>query len=227
MGCTVRTTPDLAGALIAALDGLCVGIIMMTPAGKVTWSNRVAERTLGIDPRRDRGEPLVRLLHDPQLSAFWHEAVRCDQTMMSEVSLREPINAQLKLNATPSVDGDGQIVGRALIFCDVTQERTVQIALSEEATRRLLDVADRWNDPGESQEGLTPSELRILRRVGGGQSNPQIAKSLHVSPATVRSHLKHVYRKIGVSSRSEAISYAIRHGLVEDTAGGQKNDRHG
>lgn len=200
---------------------------MMTPAGKVTWTNRVAERTLGIDPMRDRGEPLVRLLHDPQLSAFWHEAVRSEQTLMSEVALHEPVTAQLKLNATPSLNGDGEIVGRALLFCDVTRERTVRIALSEEATRRLLDVADRWNDPGESHEGLTPSELRILRRVGGGQSNPQIARDLHVSPATVRSHLKHVYRKIGVSSRSEAISYAIRHGLVEDLSGGQKNDLHG
>jgi DNA-binding CsgD family transcriptional regulator len=212
----VHPSPDLAGALVAALDGLCVGIVMMTPAGKVTWTNRVAQHVLGIDPRQDHGKPLARLLHDPQIAAFWHEAVRSEQTLLGSVSVHEPVAAELKLNATPSFDDDGGLVGRALIFCDVTKERTVQVSLSEEATRRLLNLTDRWNDNGESHEGLTQAEVRILRCVGGGQSNPQIAQHLHISPATVRSHLKHVYKKIEVGSRSEAISYAIRHGLVGD-----------
>ena len=49
--------------------------------------------------------------------------------------------------------------------------------------------------------------------MGQGFSNPQIASKLHVAVSTVRSHLKHIYGKLGLTTRSEAISYALRNGL--------------
>jgi len=210
----------LGGPLVSALDGLCVGIVMMDANGKINWLNRVAQRVLGLNPRFDIGDPLAKHLRDPQMSNFWHQAIAADGTVMGKVSVHEPTRAELNLNATQSLDDDGNIVGRALIFCDVTKERTVQVSLSEEATRRLLDLTDRWNDNGESHEALTPAELRMIRCVGAGLSNAQIAQTHHISPATVRSHLKHVYRKISVGSRSEAISYAVRHGLICDKGTG-------
>lgn len=193
---------------------------MMDANGKINWLNRVAQRVLGLNPRFDIGDPLAKHLRDPQMSNFWHQAIAADGTVMGKVSVHEPTRAELNLNATQSLDDDGNIVGRALIFCDVTKERTVQVSLSEEATRRLLDLTDRWNDNGESHEALTPAELRMIRCVGAGLSNAQIAQTHHISPATVRSHLKHVYRKISVGSRSEAISYAVRHGLICDKGTG-------
>jgi len=222
-----KDASEIPGAVLAALEGLCVGVVVTSVAGRVTWTNRVAQRILGIDPARDHGRPLARLLHDPQLAEFWHRAGTGEETVLGEGTLHEPRTAELKVNATPSFDADGRLAGRALMFCDLTHERTVQVALSREATQRLLDLTERWNDDGDSHDGLTPSEVRILRGVGGGLSNPQIAKRLHTAPATVRSHLKHVYRKIGVASRSEAISYAIRHGLVENPHGGRENGPDG
>ena len=215
---------DVARTLVPALEGLCVGIVMMGPNGKISWTNRVAQRILGIDPRRDVGTPLAKLLRDPQMSEFWHQALADDGTVMGHVSMHEPKRAELNVNATQSLDDSGEIVARALIFCDVTQEKTVQVSLSEEATRRLLDLTERWSDNGESHQALTPSELKMLRCVGTGLTNSQIAHLHHISLSTVRSHLKHVYRKIDVSSRSEAISYAVRHSLMCDAGTTRERD---
>ena len=45
-------------------------------------------------------------------------------------------------------------------------------------------------------------------------SNDDIAEKVHVAPSTVRSHLKSLYRKLGLNSRTEAVSYAVRNHLV-------------
>jgi DNA-binding CsgD family transcriptional regulator len=61
---------------------------------------------------------------------------------------------------------------------------------------------------------LTHQEVRILRLVGQGLRNDEIAEQAHISASTVRSHLKSVYRKLKLGSRAEAVSYAIRNHLV-------------
>ncbi|HWO92329.1 MAG TPA: LuxR C-terminal-related transcriptional regulator, partial [Methylomirabilota bacterium] len=58
---------------------------------------------------------------------------------------------------------------------------------------------------------LTPSELEIARLVGQHLSNPEIAARLFVSRATVKTHLVHVFAKVGVDSRSALAAEALRH----------------
>lgn len=62
-----------------------------------------------------------------------------------------------------------------------------------------------------SQEllGLTDREADILLGIAQGKTNQQIATSLYVSPLTVKTHLQHVYRKLGVGSRTEALTQAL------------------
>jgi len=208
--------PAMAASLFDGLEGLGVGIVSTTAANRIVWFNRVAQRVLGLDPKRHPDQPLGPLLRDPQLAEFWHGAATAHEILCGRVSVHEPVVAELKLSVRPLLSANGRVSGRLLLFCDFTTERRVQVTLSETAARKLIDLTERWNDNGEAHNGLTQSEVRVLRCVGGGLSNPQIGRRLHISTATVRSHLKHVYRKIGVTSRSEAISYAIRHGLVED-----------
>lgn len=50
---------------------------------------------------------------------------------------------------------------------------------------------------------LTPSEERVVRLVGRGRTNAEIAKALGLQPRTVAAHLTHAYRKLGVRSRTE------------------------
>jgi DNA-binding NarL/FixJ family response regulator len=57
--------------------------------------------------------------------------------------------------------------------------------------------------------GLTNREAEILLGIAQGKTNKQIATSLYVSPLTVKTHLQHVYRKLGVESRTEALARAL------------------
>ncbi len=64
--------------------------------------------------------------------------------------------------------------------------------------------------PSTGWASLTPSELQVVRLVAEGLSNPKIGERLFVSKRTVQTHLKHVFAKVGVTSRSELASQATR-----------------
>jgi DNA-binding NarL/FixJ family response regulator len=62
---------------------------------------------------------------------------------------------------------------------------------------------------------LTGRELEILELVSRGFESPDIARGLHVSPETVRTHVAHVLGKLGARTRAEAVAIAVRGGLIE------------
>ena len=64
------------------------------------------------------------------------------------------------------------------------------------------------------QEELTNSEQKILQMIVGGMSNKEIAFALDISENTVKTHVKNIFDKIGVSDRTSAATLAIRRGLV-------------
>lgn len=64
-------------------------------------------------------------------------------------------------------------------------------------------------------DGMTPREVEILRLLGQGLTNKQIAYRLEISAKTVRNHIGNLYSKLGVGDRSQAVLYAVRKGLVE------------
>ncbi len=61
--------------------------------------------------------------------------------------------------------------------------------------------------------GLTDQEKRVLRLIAQGLSNAAIAKTLTVSRNTVKTHIRHIFEKLGVSDRTQAAIWAFRHGL--------------
>jgi DNA-binding NarL/FixJ family response regulator len=63
-------------------------------------------------------------------------------------------------------------------------------------------------------EALTERELEILRLVGAGRSNPEIAEELVISVATVKSHVRHILAKLGLRDRVQAVVLAHESGLV-------------
>ena len=62
---------------------------------------------------------------------------------------------------------------------------------------------------------LSPREREVLELIAEGLSAPDIGKRLHVSPATVKTHLQGLYEKLGVSDRAAAVASAMRTGLLE------------
>jgi two-component system, NarL family, nitrate/nitrite response regulator NarL len=68
---------------------------------------------------------------------------------------------------------------------------------------------------GRDGPALTEREREVLRLVAQGRSAPEIAAGIHLSPATVKSHLQSIYEKLGVSERAAAVAEAMRRGLLE------------
>ncbi|GHO98088.1 DNA-binding response regulator [Reticulibacter mediterranei] len=63
-------------------------------------------------------------------------------------------------------------------------------------------------------DGLSVRELEVLTHVARGSSNKQIARHLHISEATVKSHLIHIFSKLGVTDRTAAVMVALERGLL-------------
>jgi DNA-binding NarL/FixJ family response regulator len=61
---------------------------------------------------------------------------------------------------------------------------------------------------------LTQREGEVLREMAKGLTNKQIAEALHVGYETIKEHVQHIFRKIGVDDRTQAAVWAIRKGLV-------------
>jgi two-component system nitrate/nitrite response regulator NarL len=68
---------------------------------------------------------------------------------------------------------------------------------------------------GPARPLLSPRELEVLRLTAAGRSAPAIGRDLHLSPETVKTHLKNVYEKLGVSDRAAAVAEGMRRGLLE------------
>lgn len=90
-----------------------------------------------------------------------------------------------------------------------------EIAMTRVMAGRLLKVvASRAADNEKGEQPLTERELFVLRLVANGASNPEIAESLSISINTVKSHLKNILEKLQLQNRTQAATYALKHGLV-------------
>jgi two-component system NarL family response regulator len=67
---------------------------------------------------------------------------------------------------------------------------------------------------GVTRVRLTPREMATLRLLADGKANKEIASALDIGERTVKTHLAHLFEKLGVTSRTEAIKVATRRGLV-------------
>lgn len=64
-------------------------------------------------------------------------------------------------------------------------------------------------------ESLTPREIEVLKGVADGLNNDQLGAQMFISRETVKTHLKHVFIKLGVSSRAEAVALCLRQGAFK------------
>ena len=84
--------------------------------------------------------------------------------------------------------------------------------LHREAQRSLIQHVTTPAEPSLLLD-LTPREQDVLRLISQGQSNKEIAQELHITQGTVKGHVSIILAKLGVSDRTQAALFAVRHGL--------------
>jgi len=84
------------------------------------------------------------------------------------------------------------------------------VPLDPRVARVLLPSAGS----GRPEDTMSPREVEVLRLVAQGLANKQIGRALGISERTVKTHLGHLFEKLGVTSRTEAVKVATRRGLV-------------
>jgi NarL family two-component system response regulator LiaR len=122
---------------------------------------------------------------------------------------------------------DGKLIKQALeagaigyLLKDVSADDLVQAirsahagraTLSPEAAQSLVETANLPPTPGQD---LTKREREVLSLMIEGLNNTQIAGRLTVSPSTIKSHVSNILSKLGVASRTEAVTLALRNQII-------------
>lgn len=157
------------------------------------------------------------------------DIVLCDLRMGAGMDGMQTTAALRALKPAPAVvilttfDRDAEILGAieagasGYVLKDAPPDAIVR-ALREAAAGRLALTAELSERVVRVLRAprvrLTAREQEVLRLLDRGASNPEIAKSLFVTEATVKTHLVHIFAKLGVESRSRAVAVARERGLL-------------
>ena len=163
-------------------------------------------------PELDGIEATRRLLADDTVETKVVMLTTFDMDEYVYDALRAGASGFLLKDVPPEqlVDGIRAVAsGDALLAPSITKR------VIEEFVRRPPEAAR--TPPPEVGE-LTDRELEVLKQVARGLSNAEIAQELFVSEATVKTHVAHVFRKLGLRDRVQAVVFAYESGLVQPSA---------
>ena len=104
---------------------------------------------------------------------------------------------------------------KAYVLKDIPADRLVGCIRAVLAGKTYLAPAAAAKlAEGVTRVQLTPREMETLKLVADGKANKEIAAALDISERTVKTHLAHLFEKLGATSRTEAVKVATRRGLV-------------
>ncbi|MBU0992451.1 MAG: response regulator transcription factor [Proteobacteria bacterium] len=116
----------------------------------------------------------------------------------------------------PVYDNDGKLTQTVTIEKDPEKQK--------EMPDRALEVVETGSNNDENrdtkktqalgQPPLTDREKQVLRLLSGGSTNNDISEMLRISPHTVKSHVIHIFNKLGVNDRTQAAVLAAKHDLI-------------
>ncbi|MFH0821894.1 MAG: LuxR C-terminal-related transcriptional regulator [Pseudomonadota bacterium] len=195
---------------------------------EIVWANRTLLSLLGSDLahlgrracyelilKRDRRCPdcPVSLVFGSGKPAVMEKSFRCGGGSVVWKEVR----------AYPIRSVRGDVVGAVRIGFDITQRKLLadRLARHVEALERTLseiavssDLRPPSRGASECAHGLTDRELQVLRLLAGGLSNTEISGILKISPHTVKSHVMHIFHKLGVAGRTDAAVTAVNLKLI-------------
>jgi PAS domain S-box-containing protein len=204
-------------ALNRAGDGVCA----VGHDGRIVLWNHAAEKILGHAGREVLGRPCCDVFvgHDDDGNRLCHQGCRVMTLVKMGEAIRsfdmktrtkpgQPIWLNVSILVVPaSDDAAGSMIVH--LFRDVTATKELLTLIQEHLTTKAEREAGV--DPGAV---LSRRELEVLRLLALGLNTRAAAQRLHVSPATIRNHVQHLFAKLDVHSRLEAVAYASRHRLL-------------
>lgn len=135
-------------------------------------------------------------------------------TFAEDDSLFPALRAGARGYLTKDAGGDEIVRAiEAVLSGEVGLSPAVQRRLLEQVTTGPLPLAT-GTEP-ELPDGMTPREAEVLVLIAEGMSNAEIARSLHISQATVKSHINKLFAKAGLRDRAQAVRYAYVRGLAQ------------
>jgi PAS domain S-box-containing protein len=187
------------------------GVVILSSELEVIYENPSAARILGYESGEFVGKDVLEPIHPDDMYKAAHGLTKMIQTPGVTSSSRLQLRMRHKDGTWRVIDA----VANNLLHHPAVKGIIVAI---REISRRFRDEG-AWAEAAAAsamakEYHLTESEHRILTLIAEGQSNPQIAEQLVISPSTVRFHVSSILRKLGVTSRTEAAAIAVRRHLV-------------
>jgi DNA-binding NarL/FixJ family response regulator len=105
-------------------------------------------------------------------------------------------------------------VDRATLLDAIRKAAAGESAWTRDELRRVTGALATPRLNADVEVPLTQRESEVLRQLALGLTNKEIAQALHISYETVKEHVQHILRKVGVSDRTQAAVWAVRKGLV-------------
>ena len=180
----------------------------------VGW-NAGAERLFGRPADDVLGKPCNEIVSG--LDAFGNRY--CDErcVLMKMVQCREPVH---RMRLDIPLPGGGcsrsDVVTLRLPGARPSAFTLVHVFLPERASSESSRRGCSRSDPpeGAAIASLTPREREILQLLTEGVATREIAAALSITQPTVRNHVQHLLNKLGMHSKTAAVSFALRHGLL-------------
>jgi DNA-binding CsgD family transcriptional regulator len=212
-----------SGAVLGQADGQLAWAASWQAAGDITQAARHARRALALagEPR----QPLVLLAAHRLIGELETQAGRLSearQQLEEALQLADACAAPFERALTLLALTELHLRGGALDAANRTLDEAVAICtpldaqptLARAATLAVQIATQASAAERTAPAGLSPRELEVLRLLAAGRSNREIADALFLSARTVERHLTHLYTKLGVRGRAEAIVFAHEHTLV-------------
>ncbi|MFN3564829.1 MAG: response regulator [Burkholderiaceae bacterium] len=205
-------TRERLTAIVASTAGLAVAAAVGDLAGALAAVERpqFAPRVALVDLQLPDGSGI------DVIRALRRHVPGSDAMVISVLGDETHVIAAIEAGATGYLlkDADADAVGASILKL-IAGESPISAAIARHVLRRL-HAPVQPAPPGAPR--LTPREADVLRLIAKGLSYARIADALQMSPNTVPSYVKQIYRKLEVNSRGEAVFEALQLGLLRPPA---------
>jgi PAS domain S-box-containing protein len=204
----VRMVVTNVPVVLFALDG----------SGVVTLTQGKGLAALGLTPEAVVGQSVL------DLTSTTPQMVDNIQRALAGEAFTDIVDVEALVFETryaPLRDGQDQVVGVIGVALDITERRQVQAEL-ETLRSRSTPMSAAPLSGHEAALSLTSREWDVLQLIVAGKMNREMALALSISSKTVEKHISSLYTKLGVHSRVELITWALRHSQSERSDSAQR-----